>query len=55
MALAKGRRNSESIQQIVDCKNEHLLNITLGSLVRPQVSLTAPNRDHFARVSLTFF
>ena len=23
--------------------------------VRPQVSLTAPNRDHFAPVSLTFF
>ena len=27
----------------------------LDQIVRPQVSLTAPNRDHFAPVSLMFF
>ena len=32
---------------------ELLLHLSLQ--VKPRVSLTAPNRDHFARVSLTIF
>ena len=34
--------------------DENEQNITY-LIVRPQVSLTAPNRNHFARVSLTVF
>ena len=42
-------------QELSRLKNTKTNKLPYHSIVRPRVSLTAPNRDHFAPVSLTFF